>query len=140
MTLVNKNVPICKCSFVQNLRSPKVLHRLLWNFDTTLHLNRRVWLCRYLILYRVIHVAHSLETFWFPKIVWIWKSVADYNGRLQVQIKYFPNGDTSGITGNRRHLCFFKWKGLILISNFDFKLNFEFRISFCQHLSVIVFD
>jgi hypothetical protein len=27
-----------------------------------------------------------------------------------------------------------------LISNFDSTLNFEFRGSFCQHLSVIVFD
>jgi hypothetical protein len=26
---------------------------------------------------------------------------------LQVQIKLFENGDTSGNTGNRRHLCFF---------------------------------
>jgi hypothetical protein len=35
---------------------------------------------------------------------------------------------------------FFKWKGLILTSHFDSPLNFEFRASFCQHLSVIVFD
>jgi hypothetical protein len=35
---------------------------------------------------------------------------------------------------------FFKWKGLILIASFDSTLNFEFRTSFCQHLSVIVFD
>jgi hypothetical protein len=32
---------------------------------------------------------------------------------LQVQIKYFQNGHTSG---NQRHLCFFKCKGPILIS------------------------
>jgi hypothetical protein len=31
-------------------------------------------------------------------------------------------------------------KGPILISNFDSALNFEFRMSFCQHLPVIVFD
>jgi hypothetical protein len=30
-------------SFVQNIKSPKVLHRLLWNFDTTLHSNTRVF-------------------------------------------------------------------------------------------------
>jgi hypothetical protein len=35
---------------------------------------------------------------------------------------------------------FFKWQGLILIASFDSTLNFEFRTSFCQHLSVIVFD
>jgi hypothetical protein len=35
---------------------------------------------------------------------------------------------------------FFKWKGPLLISNFDSTLNAEFRTSFCQHLSVIVFD
>jgi hypothetical protein len=28
----------------QNLKSPKVLHRLLWSFDTTLHWNTRVFL------------------------------------------------------------------------------------------------
>jgi hypothetical protein len=38
-----------------------------------------------------------------------------YNRLLQVQMKYFQNGNTSGNTGNRRHLCFFKWKGPILI-------------------------
>jgi hypothetical protein len=32
------------------------------------------------------------------------------------------------------------WKGLILTSHFDSTLNFEFRASFCQHLSAIVFD
>jgi hypothetical protein len=89
---------------------------------------------------RLIHLARSLETFRFPKIVWIWKLVADYYALLQVQIKYFQNGDTSGNTGNRRRLCFFKWKSPILISNFDSTLNFEFTTSFCQHLSVIVFD
>jgi hypothetical protein len=89
----------------------------------------------------VIHVARSLETFWFPKIVLlIWKLVADYNRLLQVQIKYCQKGDTSRNTENRCHLCFFKWKGSILISNFDSTLNFKFRMSFCQHLSVIVFD
>jgi hypothetical protein len=35
---------------------------------------------------------------------------------------------------------FFKWKGPILISNFDSTLNFKFRMSFCQLLSVIFFD
>jgi hypothetical protein len=35
---------------------------------------------------------------------------------------------------------FFKWKGPILISNFDSTLNCKFRMSFCQLLSVIVFD
>jgi hypothetical protein len=55
-------------------------------------------------------------------------------------VEYFQNGDTSGNTGNQLHLCFFKWKGPILISNFDSMLNFEFRTSFCKHLSVIVFD
>jgi hypothetical protein len=55
-------------------------------------------------------------------------------------MKYFQNGGTFGNTGNRRHLYFFKWKGLILTSHFDSTLNFEFRASFCQHLSVIVFD
>jgi hypothetical protein len=55
-------------------------------------------------------------------------------------MKYFQNGGTSGNTGNRRYLYFFKWKGLILTSHFDSTLNFEFGTSFCQHLSVIVFD
>jgi hypothetical protein len=55
-------------------------------------------------------------------------------------MKYFQNGGTSGNTGNRRHLYFFKWKALILTSDFDSTLNFEFRASFFQHLSVIVFD
>jgi hypothetical protein len=55
-------------------------------------------------------------------------------------MKYFKNGGTSGNTGNRRHHYFFKWKGLILTSHFDSMLNFEFRASFCQQLSVIVFD
>jgi hypothetical protein len=59
---------------------------------------------------------------------------------FQVQIKYFQNGDTSGNTGNRCHFCFFKWKSPTLISNMDSTLNSEFRKSFCQHLSVIVFD
>jgi hypothetical protein len=59
---------------------------------------------------------------------------------LQVQIKYFQNGDTTGNIGNRRHLCFCKWKGPILISNLDSTLNFKFRASFSQHFSVIVFD
>jgi hypothetical protein len=36
-----------KCSFVQNLKSPKVLHRLLCNFDTTLHSNTCVFLYTY---------------------------------------------------------------------------------------------
>jgi hypothetical protein len=31
-------------------------------------------------------------------------------------------------------------KDLILTSHFDSTLNFEFGTSFCQHLSVIVFD
>jgi hypothetical protein len=65
------------------------------------------------------------------------KKKKNYNRLLQVQMKYFQNGGTSG---NRRHLYFFKWKGLILASHFDSTLNFEFRASFCQHLSVIVFD
>jgi hypothetical protein len=34
---------------------------------------------------------------------------------LQVQIKYFQNSDTSENTGNRRRICFFKWKDPILI-------------------------
>jgi hypothetical protein len=42
--------------------------------------------------------------------------------------------------GNGRHLCFFKWKGPILISYFDSTLNFEFRTSFCQYSFVIIFD
>jgi hypothetical protein len=50
---------------------------------------------------------------------------------LQVQIKYFQNGNASGNIGNRRHLCFFKWKDPILISHLDSTLNFEFRTSFC---------
>jgi hypothetical protein len=58
--------------------------------------------------YRLIHVARSLETFWFPQIILIWKLVVDYNRLLQVQMKYFQNGGTSGNTGNRRHLYFFK--------------------------------
>jgi hypothetical protein len=91
-------------------------------------------------VYRLIHVARSLETFWFPQIILIWKLVVEYNRLLQVQMKYFQNGGTSGNTGNRRHLYFFKWKGLILTSHFDSTLNFEFRTSFRQHLSVIVFD
>jgi hypothetical protein len=37
-------------------------------------------------IYRLIHVACSLKTFWFPKILLIWKLVADYHPRLQVQI------------------------------------------------------
>jgi hypothetical protein len=39
--------------------------------------------------------------------------------------------DTSGNAGIRRHLCFFKCKGLILISHLDATLNFEFRTPFC---------
>jgi hypothetical protein len=35
---------------------------------------------------------------------------------------------------------FFQRKGTILISNLDSRLNFERRISFCPHLSLIVFD
>jgi hypothetical protein len=93
----------------------------------------RVKIMRSRSVYRVIHVARSLITFRFSKIVWIWKLVADYNGLLQVQIKYFQNDDTSGNTGNRHHVCFFKWKGLIFIASFDSTLNFEFRTSFCQH-------
>jgi hypothetical protein len=58
--------------------------------------------------------------------------VADYNRLLQVQIKYFRNGYTSG----NRHLCSFKWKGPILMSNLDSKLNSEFRASLCQHLGI----
>jgi hypothetical protein len=50
--------------------------------------------------YRLIHVARLLETFRFPKIVRMWKLVADYNGLLQAQINNFQNGDTSGNTGN----------------------------------------
>jgi hypothetical protein len=55
-------------------------------------------------------------------------------------MKYFQNGDTSGNTANRRHFVFFKWKGPILTSYFDSALNFEFRTSICEHLSIIVFD
>jgi hypothetical protein len=67
------------------------------------------------IVYRVIHVARLLETFRFPKVVLIRKLVADYHPLLQVQIKYFQNSDTSENTGNRRRICFFKWKDPILI-------------------------
>jgi hypothetical protein len=66
--------------------------------------------------------------------------VVDYNRLFQVQMKYFQNGGTSGNTGNRCHLCFFKYKGPILTSHFDSTLTFEFSTSFCQYLSVIVFD
>jgi hypothetical protein len=45
--------------------------------------------------------------------------VADYNRLLQVQIKYFQNA----YTGNQRHLCFFKWKGPILIPNLNLTFN-----------------
>jgi hypothetical protein len=55
-------------------------------------------------------------------------------------MKYFQNGGTSGNTGNRCHLYFFKYKSPILVSNLDSTLNFEFMMSFCQYLSVIVFD
>jgi hypothetical protein len=44
---------------------------------------------------------------------------------------YCQNNDTSGNAGNRRHICFFKCKGPILISHLDATLNFEFRTSFC---------
>jgi hypothetical protein len=37
-------------------------------------------------------------------------------------------------------LVFFKYKGPILNSHFDSTLTFEFSTSFCQYLSVIVFD
>jgi hypothetical protein len=91
-------------------------------------------------VYRLIHVARSLETFWFPKITLIWKLVVDYNRLLQVQMQYFQNGGTSENTVNRCHLCFFKQKGPILTSHFDSTLTFEFSTSFCQYLSVIVFE
>jgi hypothetical protein len=41
--------------------------------------------------YTIRESARSLETFWFSKIVLIWKLVADYNRLLQVQMKYFQN-------------------------------------------------
>jgi hypothetical protein len=41
--------------------------------------------------YTIRESARSLETFWFSKIVLIWKLVAGYNRLLQVQMKYFQN-------------------------------------------------
>jgi hypothetical protein len=92
------------------------------------------------IIYRLIHVARSLETFWFPGIILIWKLVVDCGRLLRVQLKCFRGGGTSGSIGGRCHLCFFEWRGPVLTSHFDSALTFEFGASFCQYLSVIVFD
>jgi hypothetical protein len=61
-------------------------------------------------LYVLYSFIRSLETFRFPQIILIRKLVVDYNRLLQVQMKYFQNGGTSGNTGNRRHLHFFNGK------------------------------
>jgi hypothetical protein len=66
--------------------------------------------------------------------------VADCSRLLRVEIKYFRGGGTSGNTGNRRDLCFFRWKGPILISSLDSTLKFYFGMSFCEYWSVIIFD
>jgi hypothetical protein len=47
---INKNVNVRLCKIlnrVQKRKSPKVVHRLLCNFDTTLHVITRVFLYIY---------------------------------------------------------------------------------------------
>jgi hypothetical protein len=47
---INKNVNVRLCKIlnrVQKRKSPKVVHRLLCNFDTTLHVITRVFLYTY---------------------------------------------------------------------------------------------
>jgi hypothetical protein len=66
----------CKCSFVQNLKSPKILHRLLRNFDTTLHSNTRVFLCTY-----IIWMSHL----WQVKTCFLWNTALSVGRKINTR-------------------------------------------------------